>query len=217
MRFALACKRHASIMGRMTKLGTQQEQRQQAAETHPNDLLRAVAEKRDRAAFIALFNYFAPRLKTYLMKQGASPQNAEELVQETMLTVWRRAKTFDPAQAAASTWIFTIARNRRIDALRKRARPEPDMNDPALAPDSTPSATDMIAQEQRADMLKDALATLPPEQKEVLKLSYFEDLSQSEIAEKTGLPLGTVKSRMRLALKALRNHLNEDEIGGAHG
>lgn len=206
----------------MTKLGTQQEERGQVAQTHPDELLRAVAEKRDRAAFIALFNYFAPRLKTYLMKQGASPQNAEELVQETMLTVWRRAKSYDPDKAAASTWIFTIARNRRIDALRKRARPEPDMNDPALVPESGPDASQQIAAAEQAEMLKDALDTLPEEQAEVLRLSYFEDLSQSRIAEKTGLPLGTVKSRMRLALKALRSQLNNTDLniqntGGGHG
>jgi len=208
VRFALVWRAQAAIMAPMTKLGTRQAEKQQAADMHPNDLLHAVAQKRDRAAFIALFNYFAPRLKTYLMKQGASPQNAEELVQETMLRVWRRAKSFDPGQASASTWIFTIARNCRIDALRKQARPEPDIHDPAMVPERNSDPGEGIVAQERADMLKDALATLPPEQAAVLQMSYFEDLSQSQIAEKTGLPLGTVKSRMRLALQALRSQIN---------
>ena len=109
-----------------------------AAEITPEDLMHAVAVKRDRSAFIRLFGLFAPRIKAYLIRQGAQPATAEDLTQEVMLTVWRRAEQFDRSKAGVSTWIFTIARNRRIDGLRRARRPEIDPHDPALVPDPDP-------------------------------------------------------------------------------
>ena len=103
-------------------------------------LLAAVGAARDRAAFEALFRHFAPRIKAYLLRLGAGSPGAEDLAQEAMLSVWRKAVLFDPAKASAATWIFTIARNLRIDALRRERRPEFDPGDPAFVPDAEPQA-----------------------------------------------------------------------------
>jgi len=174
-----------------------------------NGLLVAVAERQDRAAFHALFEYFAPRLKAFLHRQGTSSDMAEEVVQETMVNVWRKAKQFDPAKASASTWIFTISRNLRIDLLRKANRPEPDMNDPALVPDPAPRPLEAISRAQENSRLKKAVAGLPPEQQEVLHLAFFEEKAHTIVAEELGIPLGTVKSRIRLAFRRIRSELGE--------
>lgn len=168
-----------------------------------------VADQRDREAFAALFDYFAPRLKAYMMRGGSDPVSAEEFAQETMLTVWRKADRFDANQASASTWIFTIARNKRIDAYRRRARPEFDPQDPLLQPVAEPQPDDSVAAVETAAALRDAVAELPEEQASLLTLAFYEDLAHSEIAARTGLPLGTVKSRLRLAIGKLRNALGE--------
>ena len=175
-----------------------------AAEQTPEELISAVAEQRDREAFIGLFRLFAPRIKAYLMRQGADPASAEDLAQDVMLTVWHRAGQFDRRKAAVSTWIFTIARNRRIDTLRRIRRPEFDPEDPALVrePETAPDAH--VEASQRNKRLHEAVATLPKEQESLLRLVYFEDKSHSVIAEELGLPLGTVKSRLRLAMAKLR-------------
>jgi RNA polymerase sigma-70 factor, ECF subfamily len=175
-----------------------------------SDLLVRVSNQ-DQAAFRAVFDYFAPRLKAFLMGQGTSPQMAEEVVQETMVRIWRKAGQYDPARAAASTWIFTIARNMRIDHLRKSNRPEPDMNDPAFVPDPEPLATETISQAQDSAQLYAAMAELSEDQRAVLKLSYFEEKAHPEIAEALGIPLGTVKSRIRLALKSIRSRIGDSE------
>jgi RNA polymerase sigma-70 factor (ECF subfamily) len=174
-------------------------------------LLARVAEQRDRAAFAELFRHFAPRIKAYVMRLGADRASAEDLVQEVMLTVWHRAGQFDRDKASLSTWIFTIARNRRIDVLRRERRPEIDAEDPALVrePDATADGLAETAQQYR--LLHKAVASLPPEQVELLRVAYFEDQSHSRVAERLGLPLGTVKSRLRLALAKLRPLLKGSE------
>jgi len=174
-----------------------------------DELLLAVGRDRDRAAFAALFDHFAPRLKAYLRRLGCDGAQAEELVQEVMLLVWRRAETFDPAQASAGTWVFTIARNKRVDALRREQRPEIDPDDPALVPDPVEAADVRVATDQTNRRLRAALKELPPEQAELLKLAYFEDMPHSVISTERGIPLGTVKSRLRLALDRLRRALRE--------
>lgn len=174
-------------------------------------LLRAVADDRDRVAFKELFAHFAPRLKSYLQRGGAAPQVAEDVTQEAMINVWRKAAHFDPAKAAASTWIFTIARNARIDHLRRQNRPEPDVNDPAFLQQPEPSPIERISQEQEAARLRAAVARLPDEQQAVLKLAFFEDKAHAAIATELALPLGTVKSRIRLALKRIRSVFEELE------
>jgi len=177
------------------------------------DFLLAVGRERDRAAFAALFGHFAPRLKAYLRRQGCDPGGAEELVQEVMLLVWRRAETYDPAQASASTWVFTIARNKRIDVLRREQRPEIDPDDPALVPALVPgpqeSADLRVEAQETTGRLRAALKILPPEQAELLRLAYFEDKPHSVISIEQGIPLGTVKSRLRLAMERLRKAMRD--------
>lgn len=167
-------------------------------------LVRQVALVQDRAAFAALFDHFAPRIKSYLMRLGTPSQQAEELAQEALLAVWRKALLFDPERASAATWIFTIARNLRIDALRRERRPMPDFEDPAFMPPPEDGAEHGMEVQQDEAALRRALVLLPPDQKDIVMLSYFSDKPHSQIAAELGIPLGTVKSRLRLAMARLR-------------
>ena len=176
-----------------------------------DELIVSVAQHRDRAAFRELFDHFAPRLKAFVMRQGLDSQMAEEVTQEAMVRVWQKAQQFDPSKARASTWIFTIARNLRIDFLRKSYRPEPDPDDPAMVPDAEPSGFAHVAQAQEAERLRAAIAVLPDDQRIVLHLAFFEEKTHPEIAGQLGIPLGTVKSRIRLAFKRVRSELGEDQ------
>ncbi len=173
-------------------------------------LMHRIAGHQDRQAFEVLFAHFAPRVKAYMLKLGAADALADELAQETLLTVWRKAEQFDRAKASPSTWIFTIARNLRIDAFRKISRPELDPNDPALVPDPEEAQDDRMNRLQRASRVREAIKTLNDEQAEAVRLSFFEDLSHSAIAERLDLPLGTVKSRLRLAFARIRDAIGED-------
>ena len=167
------------------------------------ELMVMVSSNQDRSAFKRLFNHFAPRIKSFLMKAGADPTMAEECSQEAMATVWNMAKLFDPARASASTWIFTIARNKRIDAIRKIRRPEPDE---LMWPDGMEDAQDdALELKQQSEILADAIQNLPEKQRQLVEKAFFKELSHSEIALETGLPLGTIKSRIRLALERLRH------------
>lgn len=166
-------------------------------------LVQRICVSQDRAAFAQLFRHFAPRIKAFLIRSGADPALAEECAQEVMATLWHKAHLFDPSRASVATWIFTIARNRRIDALRKQRRPEPE--ELTWGPEAEPAPEDVLALQQESDKLRTALATLPDAQRELVERAYFGDLSHSEIASETGLPLGTIKSRIRLALDRLRH------------
>ncbi len=161
-----------------------------------------LARHGDESAFAELFGHFAPRVKAFLMKSGATASLAEECAQDVMATVWHKAALFDPARASVATWIFTIARNRRIDALRKSRRPEPE--DLPWGPEPEPDQVDALVLQQETEKLGEALALLPDNQRELTEKAYFGDLSHGEIAKITGLPLGTIKSRIRLALEKLR-------------
>jgi len=174
-----------------------------------NELLVSVAKVRDREAFRVLFEHFSPRIKSFALGQNTAPGLAEEIAQETMVNVWRKAGQFDPRKASAATWVFTIARNMRIDMMRKFSRPEPDMNDPALVPDADPPAHEQIARNQQADRLRKSLSGLPAEQQEVLHLVFMKEKTHVEAAEELEIPLGTVKSRVRLALKRVRSEIGE--------
>lgn len=174
-----------------------------------NDLVEAVGRNGDKAAFKELFDHFAPRVKGYLMRLGASAAVAEDLAQDVMLTLWRKAFQFDPGKASASTWIFTIARNLRIDAIRKERRPEFDADDPTLAPSSERSSDENLDWAKAEERLREALVMLPREQAQVVELSFLADKPHSAIAAELGLPLGTVKSRIRLAMAQLRGALGE--------
>ncbi len=170
-----------------------------------NGLLVAVGQNKDKAAFAELFDYFAPRVKSFLMKGGAAPDIADELAQETMITLWQKAASYDPAKANASTWIFTIARNKRVDGLRKKIRPETEEGEAEFIADDSPLASETLSQAEEAHVMESALSTLPKEQADLLYKSFFEDKTHADIAGETGLALGTVKSRIRLALEKLRS------------
>ena len=176
-----------------------------------DELLVRVGRYKDKTAFASLFAYFAPRLKSFLLRLGSDMSTAEELSQEAMIMVWRRAETFDPAQSGASTWIFTIARNKRIDRLRKDGRPLPDMLDPAMMPDAPETGLEAVNRGEEEDKLRQAMKKLPEEQAKMIFAAYYEEKSHREISEESGLPLGTVKSRIRLALSRLRANLDEIE------
>ncbi len=174
-----------------------------------DEALVAVGQNQDRAAFARLFGHFAPRVKRYLMQGGSPETQAEELTQEALAAVWRKAALFDPAQAAASTWIFTIARNLRVDALRRRQGIESmdeDFDFDQLLADE-PDAEERLHTARLHERLRGAFARLTPDQQQVLHLSYFNDEPHARIAAELGIPLGTVKSRVRLAVARLRRLL----------
>ena len=176
-----------------------------------NDELCALVEKvaadRDRRAFAQLFTYFAPRLKGFGIRRGTDPATSEELAQETMLTLWRKADTFDRRKATVTTWVFTIVRNKRIDLFRREGFPEVDLSAVAEQAAEGAPADDLVFAGQAGNAIRVAMRSLPKEQLDVLEKAFFEDKSHRAIAEETGLPLGTVKSRIRLALTRLRDVL----------
>lgn len=169
-------------------------------------LMVAVRDTQDRAAYAQIFQNFAPRVKAFLMKSGSDAALAEELAQDVLTTVWQKSAQFDPARASLSTWIFTIARNRRIDYFRRARRPEPEDLD--WGPQDEPDAADIFEVAEETRRLGAALAVLPAPQRALIERAYYGDLSHSEIAAQTGLPLGTIKSRIRLALERLRQNMN---------
>lgn len=173
----------------------------------------AIAERQDRAAFERVFRHFAPRVKAYLMRGRGDPAAAEEIMQEVMTVVWRKAALFDPSKSSAGTWIFTIARNLRIDAFRHARRPEFDPADPAFVPDDEPPADAAMETQQDVQRVQVALSRLSDAEQTVLRLAYFEEHSQATIAKQLGIPLGTVKSRVRLAFGKLRAALSDEGAG----
>lgn len=160
---------------------------------------------RDRAAFAALFDHFAPRLKGFVIRGGTPAAQAEEVIQDVMLTVWRKAEQFDPHRAQVSAWIYQIARHRQIDIARKEARPVPEelKEDPGAEAD----ASQVLAIEQESEHLKQALQRLSEDQRVIVEKAYLGELTHQEIQTQTGLPLGTIKSRIRLGLERLRHDL----------
>lgn len=186
--------------------------RNEAASNRPENTaaqIVAIAASADMVAFEALFRDFGPRVRAYLLKVTRNSQAAEDLTQETMMAIWRKAGQFDPERGQASAWIYTIARNIWIDSWRKQKRPAFDPDDPALVPPAEPAASDLLENKQSGAALHKALASLPAEQVELIRLSFFDEDSHSTIAARTGLPVGTVKSRIRLAFGRLRTALEE--------
>jgi RNA polymerase sigma-70 factor, ECF subfamily len=174
---------------------------------HYADLLARVAASKDREAFAALFDHFGPRVKSFMMRKGATAEQAEDLVQETMIAIWSKAALYVQDRGSVSTWIFTIARNLRIDRLRReRSNQYTDIDD-YDAPSEDMAQDDALGRAQEDSAVSRALAQIPPEQRELLILSYVEDLPQSEIATRLQIPLGTVKSRMRLAYRRMKKLL----------
>lgn len=172
-------------------------------------LIADVAQQRDREAFRLLFDHFAPRVKSVILRAGANAAQAEELAQETLLVVWRKADRFDPTRATAAAWIFTIARNLRIDRLRREWRDSPGDGEIPDAVDEAASPDRDFADGERRGRVRAAMSALSPEQMKVIELSFFEEKPHVEIAAALNIPLGTVKSRIRLAMDRLRDRLGD--------
>ncbi|MEZ5938730.1 MAG: sigma-70 family RNA polymerase sigma factor [Hyphomonadaceae bacterium] len=194
-----------------------ERQSEQASETlgaaeraHLADLLERVASDKDREAFAELFGFFAPRLKSYLMRLGSDAAQAEEIAQDVMVTVWRKADLYDRKQSSPSTWIFRVARNRRIDLFRRSKTVELDPEEPMVLPSAPPPPEAGVEAMEIEAQVRAAMAVLPPEQLELVRLAFYEGLSQSQIAEALGIPLGTVKSRTRLAFARMKEKLRDD-------
>jgi RNA polymerase sigma-70 factor (ECF subfamily) len=170
-------------------------------------LMERVARERDREAFQRLFLQFGPKIKALMMRSGSDAHSAEDLVQDVMLTLWRKAHLYAADRGSVSAWIFTIARNVRIDRLRRQSsRVYEDIADVDLeAPEA--DGEEVAETKQRDRLVGQALADLPPDQRRVVEMSFIQDMPQAEIARVLNLPLGTVKSRIRLAYAKLRDNL----------
>ncbi len=177
--------------------------------TDPAIWIAAIATGRDRSAFAALFDFYAPRIKGFLIRTGSAAEVAEEIAQETMLLVWRKAALFDASRARASTWIYTIARNLRIDGLRHERTISAATLYDVVEKDAPARPDDELAGAERGEDVRAAMKELPSEQMAVVQLSFFEDKAHGDIARILGIPLGTVKSRLRLAMEKLRERLEE--------
>jgi RNA polymerase sigma-70 factor (ECF subfamily) len=182
------------------------EERRKQVRDEWSACLTDLADTRSKTDFARLFAYFAPRVKAYILRLGMPDATAEEVTQEAMLLVWRKAHLFNSAKASASTWIFTLARNQSIDRMRRDKMPLYEL--PEEEPD--PEQRDMGEHSIIEERMKAAIATLPEGQAQVLHLSYYEGKSHSEIADQLGIPLGSVKSRLRLAFSKLKAHWGED-------
>ncbi len=169
-----------------------------------SELIKKVATQQDHTAFQEIFEKFGPRIKAYLLKQGADNATAEELVQETMLTVWRKASMFEESRGSLASWVYTIARNLRIDRLRKEKVWQELSEEQYQKSSPDEPADETVAKNQMIRVIRGALKLLPTEQREIIEYSYLKGMSQSEIAEALNLPIGTVKSRMRLAYQKVR-------------
>jgi len=177
-----------------------------------SSLIQAIAAHQDRAAFATLFEHFAPRVKTFIRRSGASDAVADELAQETLLMVWRKASLFDPARAGATAWIFTIARNLRIDAFRRDKRNDSNVGTDAeveFQVDESPTPDARVELAQMETRVRAALSKLSKDQLRVVELSFYQEKAHADIAEILQIPLGTVKSRLRLAMNRLRGLLDE--------
>ncbi|OFW97739.1 MAG: hypothetical protein A3D94_01175 [Alphaproteobacteria bacterium RIFCSPHIGHO2_12_FULL_66_14] len=175
------------------------------------DLIDAIASHQDRAAFASLFRHFAPRVKAFIMRGGTDAETAQEVAQEALIMVWRKAASFDRSRASVATWIYTIARNKRIDLLRRATRPV-DTEDWLMvyAPEGEDADKSVLAG-QTYTRVKELLNGLSEDQLVVIRKAFFEDKTHTVIAEELKLPLGTVKSRIRLALGRLREALEKDQ------
>jgi len=170
-------------------------------------LLKDVADHRDRQAFAQLFEHFGPRLKGFMMRKGANAELAEDLVQDAMIAVWNKAGMFSPGKGSVTTWVYTIARNLRIDRLRREgSRYFTDIDDYEEASDD-PASDDIVIGRQQDAAVTEALQVLPEDQRQVIVMAFMDDMTQAEIADKLDMPLGTVKSRMRLAYRKMASVL----------
>ena len=183
------------------------DEEKQRLETLFRSLITRVAQNRDRQAFAQLFDHFAPRLKSFMMRKNTSAELAEDLVQEAMIAVWTKAAMYEPSKGSVTTWVFTIARNLRIDRIRRDVHmPTTELGD-YDEPSEAPEGEELLGRKQEDGLVARALQSIPEEQRQILVLSFVEEIPQSEIATRLSIPLGTVKSRMRLAYGHLRRIL----------
>jgi RNA polymerase sigma-70 factor (ECF subfamily) len=191
----------------MTVADRQKDEEKQRLEALLRTLITRVAQNRDRQAFAQLFDHFAPRLKSFMMRKNTSAELAEDLVQEAMISVWTKAALYEPSKGSVTTWVFTVARNLRIDRIRRDVHmPTTELGD-YDEPSEAPEGEELLGRKQEDGLVARALQAIPEEQRQILVLSFVEDMPQSEIAAKLSIPLGTVKSRMRLAYGHLRRIL----------
>ena len=201
---------NARTRGAVYAVQERRAQEQRLADTNETDwsgLMLAVRDRQDKAAFAELFRHFAPRVKGFLMKSGTEAALAEDCAQDVLSTLWQKAHLFDPERASVATWVFTIARNRRIDIARRDRRPEPEALDWG-GDGQEPDQAEVYEAAQETARLTAALATLPEAQRALVARAFYGELSHSELAAETGLPLGTIKSRIRLALDRLRMNMS---------
>jgi RNA polymerase sigma factor (sigma-70 family) len=174
-----------------------------------DDLLIAVGARRDGKAFSILFDQLQPRVHAQLMRLGLAPAAAEDLTQDVMETIWRKAHLYDPRQSAAVTWVFQLARNRRIDLRRRSRECCFALENFFTIPDPAAGSDDCLDATQLQQCVRIALRALPHEQFTLVQLAFFDGLSHSAIARRLNLPLGTVKSRLRLACTRLQRALTD--------
>ena len=175
------------------------------------DCLKKIATNQDITSFKVIFEFFGPRLKSFLISSGAEESIAEEIVQETMAIVWNKADYYNPKLASPSTWIYTIARNKKIDILRKSRKAVLENIDTAILPPVLPKLEEDIDHDQRFEILNKYLEDLPKAQLDLLKMNFIEEKSHGEIAKITNIPLGTVKSRIRIAMEKIRDRIKKDK------
>ena len=175
-------------------------------EFDPARLINRVGTTQDRDAFVELFGHYAPRVKAMMIRRGASPDRADDLAQETLVKLWRKAAQYDPSRASASAWVYAIARNVSVDAVRRDGRAAPWTEDEGV--DLDEPERQLLAAEREA-LVRSKMVSLPAEQLRVIRMSFFDGLPHSQIADLLGLPLGTVKSRIRLALQRLKDGLGD--------
>jgi len=190
------------------------QQSQEAARY--SSLLERVANNQDQAAFEAVFNHFAPLIKSFAVSSGLHYHGdhlPEELAQEVMMTIWRKAHLYDKKKAAASTWIFTIARNQRIDMLRRHNKYQNDIDaDDIWDLESDTDLFSDIRESRIQNNVSEQLNSLPIDQKQIIAKVFLEDKSHQEVANELNLPLGTVKSRVRLAVQKLKGAMGVNEL-----
>jgi RNA polymerase sigma-70 factor (ECF subfamily) len=179
-----------------------------------DDCVLRIAARRDRQAFATLFDHYAPRVKALLMRSGSPPAAAEELAQETLLSVWRKAHLFNPERASSAAWIFTIARNLRIDSLR-RGDASVYAADLALAADEPEQPDAILSGAQDAELVRAAMRTLNPDQARAIEMAFFHEQTHTQISQALGVPLGTVKARIRFGMMKLRAFIERDGGGAA--
>ncbi len=176
--------------------------------------LLAQISKQDREALATLYDRYGRRVFALAVRILNDPVGSEEVTQDVFMSVWRRGASYTSKKGKFTTWMFSIAHNRTIDELRKRrrdrSRENDDIEDHYDLKSSDISPADAAVAQSEYAKVKAAMDKLPEEQKSMVELSYFKGLTQTEIATKTGQPLGTVKTRMRLALKKLRVALSAE-------